>query len=330
MLKMQKEGKLPNIMIMKSEDSYFIDNFLSLVESGFQFPQFNTRRFESEMLQTEEMISFMTSFPLMEDSKLAVVFDIHKSQINLKDMEFIFDESYSFCRMIFVETSGKAENKSYTSFKKKVESYSISKLEERELGEFIKKRVKENGAQIDIEALELLAQRTGYLVDPQITLHDVQLEISKLSGINSHIDKALVAKMIKSSLEEDVFNISKHLVENNAKDAVGSMLALIKDGHSSIELLSILVKQYYNYTIIKYMSQKGYSNDEIARLLGFRKSGAVYYSLKQLRNVSYIKLSKALDYLTQREMEFKSGLVVDQLMEMQITLMNVQKIQRVH
>lgn len=160
------------------------------------------------------------------------------------------------------------------------------------------KVAKDENKDINREAAALLLERTkgDYL--------SFMNNLEKLFTYTSTVRKTDVEELVYKPLEDKVFSIVTNLIKGQTRDAFRTFSDVRKGGIDSLGLLPIFASQFNRMALIKYLSQKHMRNEEMASELGM-KSGAIYYALKDIRNISFETLIDIMSDLSLIEKDIK-------------------------
>lgn len=160
------------------------------------------------------------------------------------------------------------------------------------------RRAKEENKDIDREAAALLLERTkgDYL--------SFMNNLDKLFTYTNNVRAVDVEELVYRPLEENVFRIVSELVKGNLKEALHIYQDLRNGGSEPLELMPVFASQFNNMALIKFLARKGLAKDEIAKELGV-KPGVVYYSLRDIRMLSFFQFVSILNELALIEKDIK-------------------------
>ena len=153
---------------------------------------------------------------------------------------------------------------------------------------------------IDDAAVAELVTRT------QSSMARIVSETKKLKAYSPDgIKKKDVEDMVASDLEYQTYKLAEAVSLKDGKGALIMLQSILDSGvHPRVALASL----YERYRRMLHISlNSGLSNDELAKLFGLKKSGAVYYLRKGAENYSQTRLKSAVDYLHFLQTESVSG-----------------------
>lgn len=163
------------------------------------------------------------------------------------------------------------------------------------------KIAKEQNKDIDKEASDLLYERTkgDYLA--------FMNNLNKLFCYTNKVKESDVEELVYRPLEDKAYLVVSSLIKGDINQALKIYRDLDKGGFDSILLLSAFATQINNLAMIKYLSTRGYSKEDIANEMKV-KPGKVYYTLKDLNNIPYETLLTILSDISLMEKDIKINL----------------------
>lgn len=163
------------------------------------------------------------------------------------------------------------------------------------------KLAKEENKDIDKEAAQLLYERTkgDYL--------SFKNNIDKLFAYTDRVRRADVEELVYRPLEDKVYTIASNLVKGNTSLALRAYQELRKNGNDALGLLPVFASQFSFMALVKYLSQKRMSRNEIASELS-ATPGRVYHTLMDVTRFSYDDLINILSDLFGIEKDIKLNL----------------------
>ncbi len=179
--------------------------------------------------------------------------------------------------------------KKLTSFKYSSE---FKKLADYQVVEWIQKKFKENGKNID----QKLANKIFALVGNR--LRTLNNEISKIANYNKakEIEEKSIDELVSASLNDDIFLFSDKLANKKKIEAVKLLNEQLQSGVNPVYLLTMIIRQFRILLQIKSALEENVSPASLAKYLSLhpfviKKSitSAQLYSLKELKLI-YQKL----------------------------------------
>ncbi len=166
---------------------------------------------------------------------------------------------------------------------------------------FAEQKIKSQGKKITPQALRLLVDLVGN------DLWQMSSEIDKLAAISKDnpISEENVKSLVKTKLDENIFNLTDALGQKNKKLALKLISDQLKSGTTPAELLSKAIWQFKNLLIIKEFSEKngyGYSPTSINYQLNIHPF-VIKKTMAQIKNHQLADLKKI--YASLLEIDYK-------------------------
>ncbi|WP_414044498.1 DNA polymerase III subunit delta [Macrococcus animalis] len=138
----------------------------------------------------------------------------------------------------------------------------IEPLDENGMKHLIKQSFNQHYKEIKADALDEMIHLTG------LNYSNVVKEMDKLIlfvGDNPIITKRDVSDVVSRSLEQNVFLLTDYITKGDKHRAIHLLKDLINMKEEPIKLLALISSQYRLYYQVKILSQKGFSEAQIAK-----------------------------------------------------------------
>jgi len=185
----------------------------------------------------------------------------------------------------------------------------VPDIDKKDLPDFIKKHFQTHDYQISDEAVEALIGRVG---------HDLYLfcqEAEKLMLFayeGKRIQTDDVIGLVSRNLEENIFELTNALLDNNQAKTIEIFYDLIALNEDPLRILSNIAGKIRELMHAKLLLDKGYRQDQIANHFNI-KSGRAYYLVKNAKALSLDMLERHLKKLALLDFEIKSGKIEKKL-----------------
>lgn len=273
----------------------------------------------------KNVIDELSSFSLFDEEKNMIVynsdfFSTNKSKIiSKKDEEnliLLLKDLPSSFNISFINLN-KITKSSFLDELKKIDVKFIE-VKEYSVDEYYAlflKLAKENNKEVDRKIFDEFFSRIN---NDYLTFIN---EANKLFTYPDKIDKEVISKLINMKVEDNVFSLCNLILSINKNEAIKCYRDLRFLNNDSLQLLLIMVSQFRFIAMVKYLSEKKMSNDEIASSLSLKdkkvSSGRIYYVLKDTKNYQYKDIINILFRLAKIEEDIKLNLDnADYLLEM--------------
>ena len=184
--------------------------------------------------------------------------------------------------------------------RKKVKFYEVDKVDEQKLYQITHQSIKARGATIDDDALNLLLSRSSH------NLLEISQEVNKLCLYTKHIKKDDVDKLVPKKLEDNVFELTKAILNKETGKSIQIYRDLKTNNEEPIKLIVLIANSLRLLYQVKLLDRKGYNDSEIGKILGINP-----YRLKYIRadgkEFDINELLSTLDDLSELDVKIKTG-----------------------
>lgn len=256
------------------------------------------------------------AFPLGFDKKTVVAEDFYfleKSRSKpklLKDDDsapffaYLADPNPNVDLFLLVYSDALDERNDYAQALKKAGATfsSVQSFSPEQWKSFIPNYFEKRGSSIEpLAALTLQERIQG---DYARFLNEGQKLLTYANG--EPISEAMVEQLVSAPLEDDAFRLSNALTRGDSKKAIAIYRDLMIGSAEPVALIRLLAAQFRFLNQVRYLNNKGESNDQIANRLHCSYP-RVNASLSNLRRMGDETLNNALDSLYQTELSIMSG-----------------------
>ncbi len=171
------------------------------------------------------------------------------------------------------------------------EDVTCSALSREETEEYVRSLFKEEPA-VDVapDAVDELIVRTGS------SLARIVSEVKKLKAYSpSGIKKRDVEDMVAPDMDYQVYLLAEAVSKRDGKAALTQLDVMLNDGVTPRTIMNALYDRFRR--LLHVSLNKNRSNEELARLFGFKKPGAIYFLRQNAENYSQVRLKNIVDYL---------------------------------
>lgn len=176
-------------------------------------------------------------------------------------------------------------------------------LTDAELAKWAVERIKEFGREIEREALEELIKRSG----PDV--RRVTNEAAKLAAAaykTGVIDRQMVEELVPFKRELDNFEIGRHLISGNRRDALKVLRKVFDDGTEPVMIPGLLNFTIRRMLIAKSLMKQGADRREVANAIRLRYSDQEQF-LAAARRADEVDLIKALERIAETDLAIKTS-----------------------
>ncbi len=152
------------------------------------------------------------------------------------------------------------------------------------------------------DAIDELITRT------QSSLARIVSEVQKLKAYSpAGVSKADVKEMVAADMEYQVYLLAEAVSTHDAPKAISMLDAILKNGVSERTLFSAIYTRFRRLLHVSLNKDARRDDAELARLLGLKSTGALYYLRKNAENYSQVRLKAIVDYLHSLQYDTLTG-----------------------
>jgi len=204
--------------------------------------------------------------------------------------------------VVFVETQEKAKNPIWKLVAQKGKIWRFEPLKFYELNNWARRRFLAKGGIANQEAIRTLTFYVG----------------NNLWRLDSEIDKSVAYKGRKEITDEDVralvkpefspgiFDLIDYLAVKDLKKTQQTLRSLLLSGENPLYIHTMIVYQFRNLILVKYLSERGAQSSEIREKTAIHPY-VIQKSLNQIKKFSLNDLKKIYSKLMDAEIAMKTG-----------------------
>ncbi|MBO4374833.1 MAG: DNA polymerase III subunit delta [Lachnospiraceae bacterium] len=307
-----KTGEFKNVYLIYGEERYLRENYAGKLLKALVAPgdNLNFSKFEGDTSDINEILSLAQTLPFMADRRVVFVKDsglFHKACDELFDyLEAPAEDTV----LIFDEENVDKRSRNYKAVSKLKGDVNAAPM----TGDALKRWVaacfsKKYGKKIRESTVELLMSRAG--TDMSV----LSSEIAKLSGYVGQreiIEDADVVTMTNRNPSGSVFEMIEAMTLKKQKEAVSIYYEMLEAKESPYGILSLIERQFRIIYIVKELTEKKASKQEIASAAGIKDYFVPKYQ-RQAAKYSRTKIRQVLDECAGADADSKSGRIADTL-----------------
>ncbi len=241
--------------------------------------------------------------------------EISEDKINLLMDYLSHDNPFTIFVIYHDEKNFDERKKIVKQLRKMVQFIEIDKMDDKQLFKVVHKSIVSRGCTIDNDALELLLLRVSN------DLLEISNEVNKLCLYTSHIRKEDVEIMVTKKLEDNVFELTKAILNKDTRKAFSIYKDLIIHNEEPIKLIVLIANSMRLLYQVKLLDRKGYNDREIGTMLSLNP-----YRLKYIRqdgqNYDLNELLNKIDELSKLDIMIKTG-KIDRFKGLELFLMRI-------
>ncbi|MFH0838402.1 MAG: DNA polymerase III subunit delta [Patescibacteria group bacterium] len=247
-----------NLFLFTGEETYLLHGQINSWKKAFteKHGDINLAVLDAEDMPLYEIMAAVNAMPFLGDKRLIFIHGLpdkpktrqtdeptkkdEKRDEELKKLEADLDEIPESSVVVFVQSNPDKRKSFYKKLSAKAEVKEFLPLSGQVLNEWIKKRVQERGARIDLSASEYLASLTGQ------DLWRLSQEVDKLTAhsVGENITHAVIDKLVVPTLEANVFHLTDALGIKDHRKAIQHLHRSLAAGENLRQVFYMIVRQF--------------------------------------------------------------------------------------
>ncbi|MCI5840016.1 MAG: DNA polymerase III subunit delta [Peptoniphilaceae bacterium] len=270
------EKNLSGIFLCEYEEAYLKDNIIDNIKKELTVPDFNFINFKN-YINYEDLKTSIDTYPIIDEKKYIIWqnVDFSKNMINqyedvLNPLMNDFKNFPNYSTLFIFTDKPIFKGKFYKSILKNQNIVNISKLNYKQLVNFIGKRFSKNNKKITLKLIDIIINSLAYFSDESNTdLYSVINSVDKIIS-NSH-NEIVNIEDINSQLENitdaNIFQLTDFLSQKNITDALSTFEFIYNQGEDLFKVFFMIVRHIRNLIGIKTLINYNFSDDYIRNLL---------------------------------------------------------------
>ena len=311
-----KNGDFKRVYLFYGKERYLIRQYENrmketLLPPGSEIMNFDL--YEGKVVSAENLLYACQTAPFLNDHRLVMVRDsklfVSGRKADSDYMAGALPDIPDSTVLIFVEDD---IDKRIRLFKKLGETGCVVEFKtptDKDLSEWVKVMVKKRGGHIGREAIKSLIRTTAH------NMEALSAEIEKLTGFvgeGKEINLSDIERICTVALETQIFNLVGAVGEKKPERALDIFSNMILMKEQPLVVLTMIIRQFRLVLQSKILSEKGRSDNEIAKFLSVR-GFVVAECLRQANRFKTDELMDALKDCLRADMDIKSGRISDKL-----------------
>lgn len=180
----------------------------------------------------------------------------------------------------------------------------FKRLDDRELADWARREIADQGCTIDDLTVRLLVERAGQ--DVRRLSNEVR-KLAAASMPDNVITAGLVEALVPNSRELSNFDLTDHLIAGRKRDALATLKKILDDGAEPLALLGLISFNYRRLMIAKDMMDRSAPRAEVAAAVKLYGKGQDAF-LAAARRSETGKLARSLELIAQTDLAIKTSL----------------------
>ncbi len=295
---------MPKISLFYGDEDFLLDEELKKIKKGYT--EFNIERIDAEKTGTDNIISALTTCPLLGGQRLVMIDSYDGGDEENEELFNVLRGLDDSVKVIFIDYSGPDKRKKFFKFmEKNGETREFRRFNEWEQDKALAwtvNRVRADNKKISSRAANLLLEIAG------LNLRMLDKEIEKIVtfiGGRDVIEESDVSGLASSG-ETDAFALSNALRDRDVREAIKCLSRYFKDNQDPHSLIGMLAKLYRMLIQVKCLEEKGLSQFEIAKEL-HAKPFFIKKCAEKTGKFTVRELSAFIQKLHHADLKMKSG-----------------------
>lgn len=261
----------------------------------------------------QKAIAAAEQLPMMAAKRVVMITDVRVSATGFRDTlteahepllaSYLANPSPQSI-VIFVADELNGTRKMGKFLRDKTHAVEFKRLDDDQLAELARSKVRDAGAEIDGHSLRYLISQIG----PDV--HRLTNEINKLAAAalpEKTITIELIDELVPNTRELSNFDLTDHLVAGRRAKALAALKKILDDGAEPVALLGLIAYNYRRMLIAKELMSKGADRGEVARVLNMRYGNQEPF-LAAARRADLNSLTGAIARLAKTDLAIKTSM----------------------
>ena len=264
-----KHPVVENLFIIYGEERFFFDPVLQKIENAV-FKEhadkaLNYQIFYGSESSEQQIINACLSFPMLAERKLIVVREFDKLEVSDQESFLKYLKKPQPSSVLVLQTGEIGRNQFHKEVLKLAVRVTCKRLYERDVYNWTQNKFEENAIKANKESIAFLVENIG------LDLLRLNLEIEKIKnylGTGQLLTLELVSQITGFTREVNIFNFQKVLAARDLSSSLKIGSHMLEQGNVIAAILPALFTFFRRFWIVKEMSEKHLSHQQILNLLG--------------------------------------------------------------
>lgn len=307
LIKEIKKGSFAPLYLFFGEEKYLMEEITRDIYQRLVDP--NLKDFNYRLVYADEEDAFTIvdeakTLPFMSERKLIVVKNIDR--LKKGDDEAFIDYCLNPCQkscVIFMGADIDRRRKFFQVLSQNGVAIRFHPLSERDLCQWIKKRLLEHHLKISEEALSYLVNFIG---NDLKTINNELEKIISFVGERKEVVLEDLEAVTGDIHHRSIFELSSSIGWKREGDALRLMGRILLQGESPLKILGLISYQFRSILLTKFLLKKGYSSQKISKELGIPPTFVKEY-IEQAKVYDFAELRRCIKELLSIDLKLKSS-----------------------
>lgn len=317
------------LYILHGQDDFSLNQALSRIKADLgdrETVETNITRLEGQRLTLGELRSKCDALPFLSQHRLVIVDGLlgrfeakqgrpragrSKSADGLGEWEGLASYARQMPEttvLVLIDAEVKGGNPLLRQLSPVAEIRAFPMLRGKYLRSWIQQRVAEQGGNITLPAVQLLAD----LIGGDLWAMNGEIEKLLLYGQGRTIGEDEVRRLVCDAQEASIFALVDAVAERRIESAQRVLHRLYRDGMEPTHILTMITRQFRLIALVGDL-EKGLSRPQIQNRLGLKSPYALDKTLAQARLYDFGGVKRAYDRLLETDLAIKTGKYSDRL-----------------
>lgn len=269
------DGNLGNLYVFHGEEAYLRDFYLGqmkkkLLPEGLE--DFNYHVLQAKDFDLKQLAMLIDAFPMMSERTLVAVMDHDLYKGDKDGLGELLDDLPEYLCLVFVydliEYKSDARTKLAAAIKSKGSVVNFARQEQGDLVDWIRRRFKAEGHDIDSEEARYLIFQCGDLMNNLIS------EVGKIGAYakNHRVTREDIDAVATPQLDAVVFQMTDAIAAGNFEKAAGVLGDLLHMQEAPIKLMAMLGRQLRQLYSARLALEAGKGSPYLMEIWGLRSA----------------------------------------------------------
>ncbi len=262
-----KARKFSPVYLFHGEEDFLAEEAIDLIITSALAPEqqgFNLDVVYGSDADARDIVSHASSFPLMAERRVVVVRETDRLVNKELLTSYIERPAPSTC-LVLQAVKPDMRKKPYVMVKRTGTVIKCDPIRDYQIGGWIGTRVRQQGWEIDAEAVKILAAYVG------TSLRDIQNELDKVYiflGEKRPITPDDIRAVVGISKEYNIFALQNAIGVKNLASAMEILTRMLDAGESPILIIILLTRYFTTLWKLNDLRKRGTSSGDFASAIG--------------------------------------------------------------
>lgn len=329
-----KSKTVPAVMTIYGTEYYLQQSLIRTLESCYEEGQCEVIRLDAEQEEWDMILDEAEMFSFFAEKRVIIVDNamLLATQSKQKLLEstqkrfvdYVENPNEMTVLVLMLPYNQLDQRKKLTKLLQQKSLFvDVTPLDEKEVERYVTQHLAYHTLNMTKDAQQELLQRVHY------QLSDAMNELQKVEHYaldGDTVTKEIIQKLVPQSLESDVFELTKAILERKLQRTTSIYRDLIRLKHEPIALHALIVSQFRLMLQAKISADIGYSQADIAKQLGVHPY-RVKLATQSVRHLSISQLSDIYQLLFQADYAMKRSQLSTEVAFDLLVMQIIQKLQ---